>query len=264
MSLLRKEEWPEIGELVIATVSRITDFGAYVSLDEYEKEGFLHVSEISSRWVRNIREHVREGEKVVLKVLRTDPEKKLIDLSLRRVTNREKRDKILQWKKSKKAEGLLKRTAQKLEMSPEEFYEKAEAPLEKAFEDVYEALESAAREGAEILIEKGVPKEIAVALTEIAKEKIKISTVKVKGILKMTCSEANGVLKIKEVLLKSKKIGMPRGTEVKIFVVSAPKYQIEVTARDYKEANALLKKSVDVAVESISKAGGQGTFERGQ
>ena len=264
MPLLRNEEWPEIGELVIATISRVTDFGAYVSLDEYEKEGFLHVSEISSRWVRNIREHVREGEKVVLKVLRTDPEKKLIDLSLRRVTNREKRDKILQWKRSKKADGLLKRTAQKLEMSPEEFYEKAEAPLEKAFGDVYNALESASREGAEILIEKGLPKEIAAALAGIAQEKIKISAVKVKGILKMTCAEANGVLKIKEALLKAKKIGIPRGTEIKIFVVSAPKYQVEVAARDYKEANVILKKAVDTAVESIVKAGGQGIFERGQ
>ncbi|MEM2110592.1 MAG: translation initiation factor IF-2 subunit alpha [Candidatus Bathyarchaeia archaeon] len=263
MPLLKKDEWPEIGELVIATVNRITDYGVYVTLDEHEKEGFLHISEISSRWVKNIRDYAREGEKIVLKVLRVDPEKRLIDLSLRRVTNREKRDKILQWKRSKKAESLLRRAAQTLGMSIEEFSEKVEAPLEKAFGDIYEGLESAAREGVDVLLEQGFPKEIAEALTEIAKDKIKISMVKVKGILKMTCVAPNGVLRIKEALLKAKKIDVPRGTDVEISVVSPPKYCIEITARDYKEANAILKKAADIAIESIISAGGQGVFERG-
>ncbi len=46
-------------------------------------EGLLHVSEISSSWIRNIRDFVREGQKMVLKVLRVDLEKGHIDLSLR-------------------------------------------------------------------------------------------------------------------------------------------------------------------------------------
>jgi translation initiation factor 2 subunit 1 len=264
MPLLKKDEWPEIGELVVATVIRITDYGIYVALDEYDKEGFLHISEISSRWVKNIRDYAREGEKIVLKVLRVDPEKRLIDLSLRRVTNREKRDKILQWKRSKKADSLLRRAAQNLGMSIEEFFAKVEAPLEKAFGDIYEGLESAAREGVDVLLETGLPKEVAEALTEVAKEKIKTSMVKVKGILKITCAEPNGVLRIKEALLKAKKIDVPRGVEVGISVVSPPKYRIEITARDYKEANSLLRKAADIAIESIILAGGHGVLERGQ
>ena len=73
--VIRRSEWPEVGDLVVATVRRIVDYGAYVHLDEYGKEGLLHISEISSSWVRNIRDHVREGQKVVLKVLRVNPEK---------------------------------------------------------------------------------------------------------------------------------------------------------------------------------------------
>lgn len=96
---LRKPEWPDVGDLVIATVVRVTDYGAYVKLDEYGKEGLLHISEISSSWVRNIRNFVREGQKVVLRVLRVDAEKRHVDLSLRRVTKRQKREKILFWKK---------------------------------------------------------------------------------------------------------------------------------------------------------------------
>jgi translation initiation factor 2 subunit 1 len=77
-----KQEWPEVGDLVIATVETVTDYGAYVKLDEFEKKGLLHVSEISSSWIRNLRDFVREGQKVVLKVLRVNPEKGHIDLSL--------------------------------------------------------------------------------------------------------------------------------------------------------------------------------------
>jgi translation initiation factor 2 subunit 1 len=62
-----KPEWPEPGDLVIATIETVTTYGAYAKLDEYNKQGLLHVSEISSSWIRNIRDFVREGQKVVLK-----------------------------------------------------------------------------------------------------------------------------------------------------------------------------------------------------
>ena len=102
---LGKSEWPEVGDLIIGTITSIVPYGAYVSLDEYEeKEGLLHISEVSSRWVKNIRNFVREGQKNVLKVLRISPEKGHIDLSLRRVTMREKREKLLEWKRDREVE----------------------------------------------------------------------------------------------------------------------------------------------------------------
>jgi len=93
-----KPEWPEVGDLVIATIENVTDYGAYAKLDEYTKRGLLHVSEISSSWIRNIRDFVRENQKMVLKVLRIDAEKGHIDLSLRRVTKRERIEKTKSWK----------------------------------------------------------------------------------------------------------------------------------------------------------------------
>ncbi|MHC1564487.1 MAG: S1 RNA-binding domain-containing protein, partial [Candidatus Hecatellaceae archaeon] len=87
----KPEELPEPGELVIATVNKITGYGAYLGLDEYGGiEGFLHISEVSTSWVRNIRDYVRPGQKLVLKVLRVNRERRHIDLSLRRVSGKEK------------------------------------------------------------------------------------------------------------------------------------------------------------------------------
>ncbi|MHA1382393.1 MAG: S1 RNA-binding domain-containing protein [Candidatus Helarchaeota archaeon] len=70
----REKEWPDVGELVVGTVVRVERHGAYVILDEYmKKEGLIHISEISSSWIRNIRRFVREKQKVVARVLRVNP-----------------------------------------------------------------------------------------------------------------------------------------------------------------------------------------------
>jgi translation initiation factor 2 subunit 1 len=164
MSFADKEEWPEPGELVMTSVTKVMHYGVYVMLDEYEKEGFLHISEISSSWVKNIRDYVHEGEKTILKVLRVDPERQHIDLSLRRVSKSERRKKALHWKQTKKAESLMRSASQKLDKPLKEIYVEAWAPLEESFGEAYEGLEQAAREGVEVLLQAGLPKELAEVL----------------------------------------------------------------------------------------------------
>ena len=193
--VIRRAEWPEVGDLVVATVRRIVDYGAYVYLDEYGKEGLLHISEISSSWIRNIRDHVREGQKLVLKVLRVNPEKGHVDLSLRRVTKRERIEKIYLWKRERKAESLLRSAAEKLGLSPEEIYEKVGAILEEKFGGIYDGLEELVRSGAKALADTNIPEEIVKVLEEIAREKIKIPTVRIKGLFELQCYKPNGVNK---------------------------------------------------------------------
>ncbi len=259
---LKKREWPDIGDLVIATVVGITDYGAYVRLDEYNKEGLLHVSEVASRWVRNIRVFVREGQKVVLKVLRVNAEKGHVDLSLRRVTKREKKEKILSWKKDRKAGTLLRNASEKLNIPFEEIYEKAGVLIEKEYGELHEGLEKTAKEGADVLIKLGVPEDIAGALEEIAKERIEIPLVKVKGILELQCTKPNGVLLIRETLSKAQKTGESEGTNVLIYVVAPPKYRVEISAEDYKSAENALEKAAKTALKNIEKIGGKGAFKR--
>src|SRR4030067_3105179 len=120
-----KPDWPESGDLVIASIESVMDYGAYANLDEYNKRGFLHISEISSARIRNVRDFIREKQKMVLKVLRVDLEKGHIDLSLRRVTKRARIEKIKAWKKDRKADALLRGVAEKVGLSYDEVYEKA-------------------------------------------------------------------------------------------------------------------------------------------
>lgn len=260
----KKAEWPEPGDLVLATVQKITDYGAYVLLDEYQKEGLLHISEVSSGWVRNIRNFVREKQKVVLKVLRVDTEKRHVDLSLRRVSRPQRREKILAWKKERKAESLMRSVSEKLKQPAEDVYSKIGSQVEERFGGIYEGLENAAREGPDTLIEVGVPKDIAIAIAEVAKEKIRLPMVKIKGTLELQCTKPNGVTYIREALLRAQKIEKPRDTRVRVYVVSPPKYCVEVLAEDYKEAERILQNAAEEAVKTLTEAGGLATFKRGK
>jgi len=260
----KRVEWPEPGDLVVASVQRITDYGAYVTLDEYGKEGLLHVSEVSSGWVRNIHDFVREGQKVVLKVLRVDTVKGHVDVSLRRVSRHERREKILSWKMEKKAESLLRSVSEKLKMPFEELYDKAGAVIEEKFGGIYEGLEKAAREGPDLLLEAGLPKDVAAALAEVAKDKIRAPMLKIKGLLELQCVKPNGIVYIKEALLNAQKIEKPRDARIRVYAVAAPKYAVEVYAEDYKEAEKILQKAAETAIKTIIKAGGTGDFLRGK
>jgi translation initiation factor 2 subunit 1 len=256
----RKPQWPETGDLVIATIETVTDYGAYAKLDEFDKRGLLHVSEISSSWIRNIRDFIRENQKVVLKVLRVDHEKGHIDLSLRRVTKRERIEKIMVWKKERKADALLRGVAEKTGLQIEELTQKAVPTILQKY-DLYEAFEKAAIEGAEVLTALGVPENLATAFAEVAQERIHVKLVKVRGVLEVKMSKPNGVKVIKDAFHKA------RGEKIKdakitFYVIAAPKYQLEVQAENYKRAEDVMQKTADNLIGYVHKVGGEGSFRR--
>ena len=65
-----EEIWPDEGELLVCTVKGVKENGAYLNLGGYgDKEGFVFIGEVASGWVKNIRAHLREGQRVVAKVV---------------------------------------------------------------------------------------------------------------------------------------------------------------------------------------------------
>jgi translation initiation factor 2 subunit 1 len=252
-------EWPEVGYLVIATVKRVESYGAYVGLDEYDsKEGLLHISEISSRWVRNIRNHVRPGQKVVLQVLRTDPSKEQIDLSLRRVSKDEKRKKLEEWKKARKAETLITQAAHDLKMDVAELYTSEGVKIAERYGSLYEGLEAASKKGVSALTETGVSDKVAETLSEIAKDKIVIKGVTIQGIIEMTSLTSEGVEDIKMAFEDAAGVAEEFDSTINITTMGAPKYRIELTAEDYKRAEIALDKTVTSIKDNWEKV--EGTF----
>lgn len=72
------------GQLVEATITRLAKFGAFARL-ENGVEGLIHISEISDQHIEHPREVLHEGEKLVLRVIKVDPENRRIGLSLKKV-----------------------------------------------------------------------------------------------------------------------------------------------------------------------------------
>jgi len=90
LSLRRTQQdpWEEVeakypsGQHAIGTVTKITDFGAFVKLED-GVEGLVHVSELDWGHVTHPRDVLKEGETVEVKVLGTDPKERRISLSIR-------------------------------------------------------------------------------------------------------------------------------------------------------------------------------------
>lgn len=72
----------EIGAIVDGKVTGLTGFGAFVSLPD-GKSGMVHISEVSDNFVKDIKEFLKEGQEVKVKVVGISPEGK-ISLSIRK------------------------------------------------------------------------------------------------------------------------------------------------------------------------------------
>ena len=256
-----KPEWPEYGDLVIATIERVMDYGAYAKLDEYNRQGFLHISEIANARIRKIRDYVREKQKMVLKVIRVDVEKGHINLSLRRVTKRERIEKNKSWKQDRKGEALLNEVAEKVGLPIHEVYQKAGAILEEKY-GLYEGFEEVVKEGVEVLTKLDIPEDLAKVIAQVAEERIRIKMVKVKGVLEVRCSAPNGVKCVQNALIGARKSQKAKDAKIKFYVIAAPRYSVEVLADNWKRAEELFEKVCERVVTNITKAGGHGSFKR--
>lgn len=258
---MNRERWPDVGELVIGTVKTITPYGAYVVLDEYDgKRGFLHISEISTSWVRNIREHVREGMRLVLRVLRVNPAKSQIDVSLKRVSDREREEEFYYWKRRVKGRNLLKLAAKKMGKSYESLYSDYGRMLEARFGDLYEMFSTLSEKGVQPLLRLKIPEEIAKAFHEVALEKIKPKIAKLKSIIEVSTTKPEGVYDVKEALMKVENLSRD-DVEVRVYTLGAPRYAVEVRARDYKTASKVLKTAFKTVEEFMRRRGGSVSFK---
>lgn len=256
-----KKEYPEEGELVIGTITKVQGFGAFVSLDEYpNKEGFIHISEIATGWVKRIRNFVRERQKVVCKVVHVDIPKKHIDLSLKKVNDHQRREKIQDWKNAQKATKLFEMVAHLLNKTVEQCYEEFGEALVKKYGTLYAAFEECAYD-ASTLRNDGFSSEWLKKFEEVAKGSITVPFVEIKGMLLLTSYLPEGIDHIKEALNLAEKSEFD-DVSIDIKYIGAPRYMIKVKAPDYKIAESQMKKAVERAEAYMKKMKGECEFQR--
>ncbi len=255
-------EYPEEGELVVSTVQGVKNFGAFVALDEYDnREGFIHVSEIATGWVKYIRDYVKEGQKIVCKVVEVDRSKGHVNLSLKQVNDHQRREKIQLWKNENKARKLLDILAERIGEDPKKFHDDVGLRLIGEFSSLYSALEAVAADPS-VLKKGGFTGKWVAQFEQMASENISPASVRIDGMLEITSTKPDGIDDIMSALSEGVRTG--EDFEVTIQYVGAPKYRLLVTAGDYKKAEDEIKKSADHIVRAVTKLGGSGKFTRSQ
>ena len=241
---------PEEGEIVITTVSKVSYHSVFTKLDEYEgKQGFIHISEISPGRIRNISDYVQEGKKIVCKVLKINHQRGNIDLSLRRVSSIQKRNKVEELKQEQKAEKILEFVASQNDLKVKELNAQIAPKLLGKYPSLHAAFEEVSF-GDLKLEDLGIESKIAEQVTELIKQRIKPPVVQISGEVKTISYEPEGLEITKNIMLKAHEIS----EDTTIKYGGGGKYSIVVTKNDYKDAETDLKVVLDFIEAETKKA----------
>lgn len=256
--LYKRSGFPEENELVLCTITKVQFNSVFANLDEYGQQGMIHISEVAPGRIRNIRDYVKEGKKVVCKVLRVSEEKGHIDLSLRRVTEMQNREKGNWIKQEQKAEKIVEQIAKKLNLNFLELYNDLSSKIFKKYDSLHSCFESALAENTNLTKLAGIAPEISREIMEIIEQRFRPAEVKIGGYFKLVSYAPEGVEIIKTALERGEAVS----DKIKINYLGAGKYNIYVTAPDYKEAERILEKATETTLDVIEKNKSQGEFVR--
>lgn len=224
----------EVGDLVLCTVDRIVGTEVFVKIDGFG-EGGIVMSEIAPGRIRNLREYVVPKKRIVCKVLRIS-ESGNIDLSLRRVTQKERKEVIERDQQEKSYSGILKGILAN-------DFEKASQEIAKngGIVHVFENAKTSPEQ-----LEKIIGKENAKKVLDILNTQKKKKVI-LKKEIHLTTIKPEGIELIKKVLEIFKGIN--------VRYISAGRYSLEIESDDLKLADKKIREMIELAEKSAKKSG---------
>lgn len=227
----------EVGDFVLCTVDRIVGTVVFVKIliQNYEVEGNITMSEIAPGRIRNLRDYVVPKKKIVCKVLRISPTGN-IDLSLRRVSQKEKKEVLEQAEQEKSYTNILKNVLGK---EADEIIKKilGEKNIFSFFEEVKANPEK---------LEKTIGKENSRKIFDILNvQKTKKEILKKE--IHLSSTKPNGMTLIKKIL------EIFKGINIKY--ISAGRYSLETESDDIKKADKNMKEIINITEREARKLG---------
>jgi translation initiation factor 2 subunit 1 len=257
--LLKREGLPEEGDLLLCTVTKIYYNSVFVNIDEYPgRQGMIHISEISPGRIRNINDFVTLEKKIVCKVIEIDRKKGHINLSLRRVNEIQRRNKLDEIKQEQKAEKIIEFLARELKTEINALYSKIMNAISKKYIMLYPFFQEIVT-GATSFDKYEIDTKTTEALSKIIHERIKPPKVEIKGEFLLKSYAPDGVEIVRAALDRAFKKDQ-QYAQVKY--LGGGKYGVTVTSPDYKMAEKLLKSVTESVIKSIEKAKGTAEFKR--
>lgn len=230
--------FPDESEIVLCTVSKVQYHSVFVSLDEYGKrQGMLHISEVAPGRIRNIKDYVKDGKVIVCKVLKVDEKKGHVDVSLRRVSEAQRREKLELLKQQQKAEKIVDFVAKEAKLK----VEKLHADITKAtdsYDTLYDAFNAVV--AGELNIEDlGLGVKATKLLDETIRQRITPPEVEIKAKVSFECHESNGVEIIKKVLVEAEKVDTEH---VGLHYLGAGVFALNIQGSEWDDVEASFEK----------------------
>eukprot|EP00013_Stygamoeba_regulata_P028154 CAMPEP_0177649264 /NCGR_PEP_ID=MMETSP0447-20121125/11287_1 /TAXON_ID=0 /ORGANISM="Stygamoeba regulata, Strain BSH-02190019" /LENGTH=288 /DNA_ID=CAMNT_0019151997 /DNA_START=188 /DNA_END=1054 /DNA_ORIENTATION=+ len=246
--------YPEIDELVMVRVNRVTEIGAYVSLLEFNNhEGIILLSNLSRKRIRSVNKHVRVGKIEVLQVLRVDAEKGYIDLSKKLLQAGDVTMCHERYKKSRTVHSIMIRLAVLTETPLKELYEMFGWPLYKKYGHAYDGFKKIIADET-VLDEFKLPEKIHKATLDMINKRLAVRSVRVQSDIEVTCFTPEGVLAIKPALRAGLEVCEDEGVQIQL--VNTPLYMVSVTTVDKEQGVEILTQVIETIKKEIESRGG--------
>lgn len=230
--------YPDRGEHVICKVDKIMPYGVNVSFEEYEGIiGFVPLSQVAPRWIKNIRNFVKQGQIKVGKVLYINTEKQQVDISFAVVSDTQERQKLNEWRQTKRVQQLIALLAKEIKKDPDTVWDSIVNPILEKYDSVYAAFKDIAIYGEDHIPE--IAKDLRNPLYEIIKNNIVIHEKEINEEIKLTTNDPNGIEKLKTVFAN---IPKEKDLNAIITYIGNGKYLIKLKAIDYKKIEKQLTK----------------------
>jgi len=230
---MANEQQLEEGQIVLCTVEKILGITVFVKIQE-NGEGTITTSEISPGRIRNLRDYVVPGKKIVCKILSID--NRGIHLSLRRVKQTEKKELLDKINKERGYKSILK-TA--LREQSEKVIEKITS--EQTILDFFEQVKQDSK-----ILEDYLSKEDSekvLKILELKKEKPK----EIRKIFKLSSKSSNGIGVVKNIIQDS--CNHHKCDTNHISYLAAGKYRLSLKGENFKA----LKTEMNKVLEEIEK-----------
>lgn len=244
-------DMPEEGEFVVIDVEEIHDHSASARIKGYDEPGMIHISEVSRSWVRDIGQHLDEGERTVAQVV--EVEDGTVNLSLKRVNDKKKRETMEEWNREEKADKFLRKVGEQSDLDMEELYEEIAFPFQREYGSTFEGFEHAAIGDCDFE-SMGIGSELAQTVVDVAEENISLKEVEMEGGMEITVPGGSGIDTINQAL--------QAGDNVEISYISAPEYAVTVWGRNAEDAKQRMDDVVERVEETVLDAGGSFSFEK--
>ncbi|KAJ2803175.1 hypothetical protein H4R20_002996 [Coemansia guatemalensis] len=253
-----KAKYPSPGDVVIATIARISDdeIGAYVKLDEYgDIEGMIPLSELSRRRIRSVQKLLRVGKREPMAVLRVDQDKGYIDLSKKTVSVEEAQACEEKFKMSRKVHTIVTHVAKKLDRDPETLYEQFGWPLYEKYGHACNAFKAAVSNPDAVFGEFNLDKPLFDELMQDISRHMKPQRAKLHAKIDVRCFSFEGIEAIRRALAAAQSVSTEK-TPLSIRLIAPPEYVISTTSVNADEDIELMNKAIEEAEKVLAKEGG--------